>query len=115
MLCRREALGRRRKHGVRIKVEFGRAIKLCQSQRGAQFEAARLLRLRDRDRRLQRLLRCRGIGRVALQQDLGADAVYFRVVTALLSALQLAERIVQTPALASALARAASKMDKCDA
>jgi len=38
---------------VRIGVAIGGTIKLRQSQRGAQFEAARLLRLRDRDRGLQ--------------------------------------------------------------
>ena len=63
---RREALDRRRQHGVRIGVAIGRAIKLRQRQRGAQFEAARFLRLRDSDRGLQRLLGRRGIGRVAL-------------------------------------------------
>jgi hypothetical protein len=50
---RREALDRRRQHGVGVGVAIGRAIKLRQRQRGAQFEAARLLRLRDRDRGLQ--------------------------------------------------------------
>jgi len=63
---RREALDRRRQHGVGIGVTIGRAVKFCQSQRGAQFEAARLLRLRDGDRGLQRLLGGRGHGRVAL-------------------------------------------------
>ena len=63
LLGRREALDRRRQHGVRI----GGAIELRQRQRGAQFEAARFLRLRDGDRGLQRLLGRRGIGRAALQ------------------------------------------------
>jgi len=49
VLGRREALDRRRQHGVRIGVAIGRAIKLRQSQRGAQFVAAGFLRLRDRD------------------------------------------------------------------
>ncbi len=97
LLGRREALDRRRQHGVRIGVAIGRAIELRQRQRGAQFEAARLLRLRDRDRGLQRLLGRRSIGRVALQQDLGADAVHLRFVPALLGALQLGERVVQAP------------------
>ena len=74
LLGRRKALDRRRQHGVRIDVAIGRAIKLCQRERGAQFEAAGFLRLRDSDRSLQRLLGRRGIGRIALQQDLGADA-----------------------------------------
>src|SRR5207248_11027364 len=56
---------------------------------------ARFLRLRDSDRGLQRLLGRRGIGRVALQQDPGADAVHFRFVITLLGALQLGERAVQ--------------------
>ena len=53
LLGRREAIDRRRKHGVRIKVAIGRTIKPRQSQRGAQFEAAGLLRLRNSDRGLQ--------------------------------------------------------------
>jgi len=44
LLGRREALDRRRKHGVRIGVAIGRAIKLRQRQRGAQFEAPRCCR-----------------------------------------------------------------------
>ena len=63
----------------------------------AQFEAARFLRLRDRDRGLQRLLGRRGIGRVALQQDLAADAVHFGFVITGLSGLQLGERAVEAP------------------
>ena len=82
---------------MRMGVTIGRAIELCQRQRGAQFEAARLLRLRDSDRGLQRLLGRRGIGRVALQQDLAADAVHLRFMQALLGALQLGERVVQAP------------------
>ena len=44
LLGRREALDRRRQHGVGIGVAIGRAIKLRLRQRGAQFEAARFLR-----------------------------------------------------------------------
>src|SRR6516162_5319809 len=73
LLCRGEALDRRRQRGVRIGVAIGCAVKLRQRQRGAQLEAARFLRLRDRDRGLQRLLGRRSIGRVALQQAPGAD------------------------------------------
>ena len=82
---------------MRIGRAIGRAVKLRQRQGGAQFEAARLLRLRDSDRRPQRLLGCRGIGWVALQQDLAADAVHLPFVPALLAALQLGERVVQAP------------------
>jgi len=53
LLGRREALDRWRQHGVRIGIAIGRAIKLRQRQCGAQFEAARFLRLRDGDRGLQ--------------------------------------------------------------
>jgi hypothetical protein len=53
--------------------------------------------LRDRDCGLQRLLGRRVIGRGALQQDLGADAVHLRFAPALLGALQLGERVVQAP------------------
>jgi hypothetical protein len=55
------------------------------------------LRLRDRDRRLERLLGSRGISRIAFQQDLAADAVHLRFIPALLGALQLGERTVQAP------------------
>ena len=67
LLGRWEALDRGRQRGVCVGVAVGRAIKLGQSQRGAQFEAARFLRLRDRDRGLERPLGCRGVGRVVLQ------------------------------------------------
>ena len=70
LLGRREALDRRRQHGVRVGVAIGRALKLRKRQRGAQFEAARLVRLRNSECDLQRLLGRRGIGRVALPQDL---------------------------------------------
>ena len=79
LLGRRETLDCRRQHGVRIGVAMGRAIQLRKSQRGAQFEAAGFLRLCNSDRDLQRLLDRRGIGRVALQQDPGADAVLTRI------------------------------------
>jgi len=92
---RREALDRGRQQRGCVGVAIGRAIKLCQRQPGAQFEAARFLRLRDRDHGLQRLLGRRGIGRIALQQDLGADAVYLRFVPALLGAPRFGERILQ--------------------
>ena len=105
LLGRREALDRRRQHGVRIGVAIGRAIKLRQRQRGAQFEAARFLRLRNGDRGPQRLLGRRGIGRVALQQDLGADAAHLRFAPALLGALQLGKRVVQAAEPGIGLAR----------
>jgi hypothetical protein len=53
------------------------------------------LRLGDSDRGVQRLLGRRGIGRVALQQDLGADAVHLRFVPARLGALRFGERVFQ--------------------
>jgi hypothetical protein len=53
------------------------------------------LRLRNSDGGLQRLLGLRSIGRVALQQNLRADAVYLRFVPTRLSGLQIVERIVQ--------------------
>jgi len=43
------------------------------------------------------LLGRRGIGRVVLQQDLGADAVHFGFVPTVLGGLQFGERIVQAP------------------
>ena len=97
LLGRREALDRRRQHGVGIGVAIGRAIKLRQRPRGAQFEAAGFLRLGDGNRGLQRLLGRGGIGRFALQQDLGAGAVYLRFVRALLGAPRFGERVFQAP------------------
>jgi hypothetical protein len=47
LLGQREALDRGRQHGVRIGVAIGRVIQLRERHRGAQFEAARFLRLRD--------------------------------------------------------------------
>ena len=38
LLGRREALDGRRQHGVRVGVAIGRAIELCQRQRGAQLK-----------------------------------------------------------------------------
>ena len=55
LLGRREALDRRCQHGVRNSIAIGRAIKLRKSQRSAQFKAPCLLRLRDRDRGVQKL------------------------------------------------------------
>jgi len=103
---RREALDRRREHRVGIGVAISAAVKLRQSQRGAQFEAARLLRLGDSDRGLQGLLGRRGIGRVALEQDSGADAVQFRFIRTVLSGPQLGERGIQAPEPAVSLAGA---------
>ena len=94
LLGRRKVLDRRRQHGVCVGVTIGGAIKLCQRQRGAQFEAPRFLGL-DADRGLQRPLGRRGIGRVALEQYPGADAVHLGFVPALLSALGFGERVVQ--------------------
>jgi len=104
LLGRREAFDRRCQHGVRIGVAIGAAIKLRQRQRGAQLEAPRFLRLRDRNRGLQRLLGRRGIGRVAFQQDPGPDAVYLRVVPTVLSGLEPSKRVVQASERGSDLA-----------
>jgi hypothetical protein len=104
LLGRWEALDRWRQHGVRIGIAMGRAAKLRQRQRGAQFEAARLLRLSDRDRGLQGLLGPGGVGRVPLQQDLAPHTVHLRFVPAVPSCLQLSKRTVQAPALGIGLA-----------
>ena len=79
---------------VGVGAAVGRAVKLRERQRGAQFEAARLLMLGDGDRGLQGLLGRRGIRGVPLQQNLGADAVHLRFIPAL-GALQLGERVIQ--------------------
>lgn len=70
LLGRREALDRRHEHAARIGVAIGCAIKLRQSRRRPRFTAPRFLPLGDRG--LQRLPGRRAIGRVTLQQDIGA-------------------------------------------
>jgi hypothetical protein len=66
LLGRREALDRRRQRGVRFGGAICRAMKLCQRERGAPFEAPRFLRLCDGDPALQRLFGRRGIRCISL-------------------------------------------------
>ena len=53
----------------------GRLIELGERQRRAQFEAARALLLRDGDGGQEGFLGGRGVGGIALQQDVAADAM----------------------------------------
>ena len=46
---RREAFKRRPQHRIRVRVPSSRAVELRERKRGAQFEAAGFLRLRDGD------------------------------------------------------------------
>ena len=61
----------------------GRLIKLRQRERRAQFETPRLLLLRNRDGGEQGFLDRHGVRRIALPQNVAADAMRFRRAPAL--------------------------------
>jgi hypothetical protein len=91
---------------VGIGVAVARAVEPRQGERGAQFEALRLLMLSNRHCGLQFLLGRRSVRGIALQQNFGAEAMHFRLVPALLGALRFGERVVQAPEPGSDLAGA---------
>ena len=92
---RRKAFERRREDGVGVGGAAGRLIEFGQRERRAQFEAARALLLRDGDGRQERVFRRRGISGVALQQDVAADAMQFRLERAMTDALARRQRLVE--------------------
>ena len=71
----------------------GRLVELGERERGAQFEAARALLLRDRDGGQERFFRGRGVGGVALEQDFAARPMQFRFERA------IAQAVARSPAL----------------
>jgi len=95
LLGRQEALDRRRQHGICVGVAIGRAIKLRQRQRGAQFETAGLCDCAIAIKVCKALLGPCVIGGVAFQQDLGRDTVHLRFIPVLLGAPRFGERIVR--------------------
>ena len=88
LVRRSETLEGRRENGVSIGVRrSGRLMELCERERGAQFEAAGLLALRDGDGGEEGFLCGRGDGGGLFEQDLAANAMEFGVVPTLSEAL----------------------------
>ena len=73
----------------------GRLVEFGERQCGAQFEAARPLLLRDGDGGQESLFRRRGIGGVALQQDIAARAMQFGFECAVAQAIGRRQRFVE--------------------
>ena len=76
---RREAFERGAEDGVSFDGAAGRLVELGERERGAEFEASRLLRSRDCDGGEESGFGERGVRRIALQEDCAADAVEQRV------------------------------------
>jgi hypothetical protein len=72
---RRKAFERWRQHGISVGGAAGRPTKLREGKRRAQLEAFRFLLLRDGDGSEEGILRWRRVRRVALEENLAADAV----------------------------------------
>src|SRR5262245_54760534 len=72
---RRRALERRREHGMSVRGTARGIIKSCQIKSCAQLETSCLLLLRDGDCREERILGRRRIRRIALEQNLAAQAM----------------------------------------
>ena len=72
-----------------------RSTEFGQRQRGAQFEAACALQLRDDDGGQESVLRLRGIGGVALQQDIAPGLVQFGFKCAMTDPLARRQRLVE--------------------
>ena len=71
----RKAFERGRERGTGVGGAVGRLIKLRQRSRRAQPKAPRSLLLRDGDRGEECFFRRRRVSRIALQQNLAADAI----------------------------------------
>jgi hypothetical protein len=74
----------------------GRLVKLCQRQRRVQLETSRLLLLRDGDGRQERFLGWRGIRRIALEQNIAADAVALSIKPTLSRVLAIGDNAVDS-------------------
>ena len=66
----------------------GRLVELGERKRGAQFEAARALLLRDGDGGQEGFFRRRGVGGVALEQDFAARPMQFGFERAIANAVR---------------------------
>ena len=102
---RREAFERRREDGVGVGGAAGRLVELGERKRGAQFEAARALLLRDRDGGQEGFFRRRGVGGVALEQDFAARPMQFRFERAIAGAVGRRQRFVEDRKGAVGIAR----------
>ena len=92
---RRKAFERGREDGVGVGGAAGRLVELGERQRGAQFEAARALLLRDSDGGQEGVFRGRGVGGVALQQHFAARPMQFRFERAIADAIGRRQRFVE--------------------
>ena len=73
----------------------GRLIELGQRKRGAQFEAARALLLRDGDGGQEGFFRRSGVGRIALEQGFASRPMQFRFERAIAQAVRCRQRFVE--------------------
>ena len=80
---------------MRLGGASGRLIELGERKRGAQFEAARALLLRDGDGGQEGLFRGRGVGGVAHEQDFAARPMQFRFERAIAQAVRRRQRFVE--------------------
>ena len=92
---RRKAFEGGRENGLGFGGAGNRLVEFGQRQRGAQFEAARALLLRDGNGGQESLFRGRGVGGVALQQDFASRAMQFRFERAIAQAVGRRQRFVE--------------------
>src|SRR5208283_2740066 len=90
----RKAIERRAEHGAGVRAASPRAMEFCQSERGAELEAASPLMSRDGDRGKERLLDGR-IGGILPEKDFAAHAVELRVEPALSAPFEVVQRTVE--------------------
>ena len=111
---RRKAFERRREDRVGVGGAVGRLIELGERKRGAQFEAARALLLRDGDGGQEGFFRRRGVGGVALEQDLAARPMQFRFERAIAGAVARRQRFVEDRNGAVGIARPGLRLGQRD-
>ena len=81
---------------MRFRGAAGGLVELGEGKRGAQFEAARGLLLRDGDGGQEGFFRRRGIGGVALEQDFAARPMQFRFEGAIARAVRTSPALRRT-------------------
>ena len=91
-----------------------RLVRLGERQRGAQFEAARALLLRDRDGGQERFFRGREVSGVALKQDFAARPMQFRFERAIARAVGRRQRFVNNRNGAASVARPGLSLSQHD-
>ena len=90
---------------MRLRAAAGGLVEFGEGERGAQFEAARSLSLRDGDGGQEGFFRRRGAGGIVLQQDFAADAMQFRFKCAVAGATARRQRFVNNRNCAVTIAR----------